>query len=292
MVQAALSIYAQTLSPRNFEEIREFIETRCGIRIPPAKKQMVEGRLRKRLKALGIPSFDEYCDYVFRSKNGKKEIINLIDVITTNKTDFFREEIHFEFLLYKIVPFLMKGFDIGLERPLRVWSAGCSTGEEPYTIAMVLSEAGERLGVQLKYSILATDISTKALEAAARAVYEEDRVEAVPDEFLRRYFMRSKDPRKGLYRIVPELRARVEFRRVNFMDEDYGIREKMDIIFCRNVIIYFSKETQIQVLTRILSRLRDGGYLFLGHSESIHGLGLPVRPVGPTVYQKGTPSPA
>ena len=279
-------IYNQSLSQRDFNEIRKFMESRCGIRIPPIKKQMVEGRLRKRLKALNIPSYHQYCDYVFRTEEGRDEIINMIDVITTNKTEFFRENSHFEFLAQKAVPELIDRHGAGIKRPLKVLSAGCSTGEEPYSIAMTLAELGRNLRTSFLFSILATDISTQVLKKAATAIYEGERVDSIPTDLLHKYFMRSKDPGKDLFRIVPELRRSVQFRRLNFMDEDYKIRGKMDIIFCRNVIIYFAKDTQEKVLRRLLNCLIPGGYLFLGHSETIHGMNLPVQPVAPTVYQK------
>lgn len=243
---------------------------------------MLEGRLRKRLQSLKLESSAAYCSYVFSGSGHPEEIPRLIDVVTTNKTDFFRESRHFEYLLEVAVPALLSN---GANRNLLVWSAGCSTGEEPYTLAMVLSDYAERHR-GFRFQLLASDISTQVLEHARRAIYKSELLKPVPADLRRKYVMRSKDRASPLQRIVPELRQLVEFRRLNLMDSDFGIDEPVDVIFCRNVIIYFDAPTRAALLNRFSIQLRPGGYLFLGHSETLNGLDVPLTTVGPTVYRK------
>ena len=170
-------------------------------------------------------------------------------------------------------------------KTITVWSAGCSSGEEPYTLAIVLKEfVAERQGID--FLILATDISTNVLEKAKLAVYNEERIGPVPHELRKKYFMKSKDAANRLYRVVPELRECIRFRRLNFMDSDFGFRETMDVIFCRNVIIYFDKETQEKLLNKFCAYLSPDGYLFMGHSETLLGMDVPLVQVAPTVYRK------
>ena len=271
------------LSEADFTRIARFVEGHCAIRMPPSKRIMVESRLRKRLRAVGAAGFRAYIELVF-APGGESELVHLVDSITTNKTDFFREPQHFEYLLRTAVPELIRSRGAGLRRPLAVWSAGCSSGEEPYTLAMVLMEVAEGLpGFQFR--ILATDISTAVLQKAQRAVYEEERVEPVPLPLRRKYLLRGRNRRLSLVRIAPEVRRRVSFRRLNFLDGQFGFREALDVIFCRNVMIYFDRSTQEALLRRFCGHLTPDGYVFLGHSESINGLRVPLRQVAPTVYR-------
>jgi chemotaxis protein methyltransferase CheR len=172
-----------------------------------------------------------------------------------------------------------------MRRPLMVWSAACSSGEEPYTLAMILDEFSSRVK-GFHYMVLGTDISTKVLDMAKLGIYQEERVIPIPMELRRKYLMRSKDRSKNIVRIVPELRAQVKLRRLNFMDGDFGMREKMDIIFCRNVLIYFDRATQEKVVNRLCNHLNHGGYLFTGHSETLSGMDLPLKIVGNTVSRR------
>lgn len=272
------------LKDREFNRFSGFIYDEVGIKMPPAKKTMLEARLQKRLKALGLSTFEEYADFVFSCAGKGDELIHLIDVVTTNKTDFFREPAHFDYLVKSAIPSLIDDRDAGLRNPLKIWSAGCSTGEEPYTLAMVLSEfAASTPG--FRTSILASDISTSVLSKARNAIYSEDRVDTIPLHLKKKYLLRSRDASKSLVRIAPQLRTMVNFRRLNFM-EDFGLPEQMDIIFCRNVIIYFDKPTQERLLNRFHQQLARGGFLFLGHSETLNGLNVPLHPVASTVYRK------
>ena len=278
------SVLSAVLKDREFNRFSTFIYEEVGIKMPLAKKTMLEARLQKRLKALGIGSFEAYADYVFSAEGQREELVHLIDVVTTNKTDFFREPAHFEYLVKTAIPSLMDDREAGFRSPLKVWSAGCSTGEEPYTLAMVLSEFGEA-HPGFRSSILATDISTVVLSKSRNAIYAEDRVDPIPLPLKKKYLLKSRDKSKGLVRIVPHLRSMVQFRRLNFM-EDFSLPEQLDVIFCRNVIIYFDKPTQERLLNRFWRQLVRGGYLFLGHSETLNGLNVPLLPVASTVYRK------
>ncbi len=268
-----------------FQRFSSFIYDSVGIKMPPAKKTMLEGRLQKRLKALGMGSFEEYSDFVFSRKENDSELIHLINAITTNKTDFFREPAHFDFLVKNALPSILSGRREMQREPLRIWSAGCSSGEEPYTLAMVLSEFSEKK-TDVRFSILASDISTKILETARVAIYPEDRTDTIPLSLKKKYLLRNKNPDLSVVRINPQLRSLVSFRRINFMDDDFGIAEKMDVIFCRNVVIYFDKQTQQILMRKFFRQLRPGGYLFIGHSETLNGLDVNFKPVASTVYRK------
>jgi chemotaxis protein methyltransferase CheR len=271
------------LSNADFDRLRALIYDECGISLSSDKKTMMEIRLKRRLRSLEIPSFGEYCDSVFTPEGRTHELVHLIDVITTNKTDFFREAGHFDYLVSRALPDLAASR--GGARKSLVWSAGCSTGEEPYTLAMVLCEySQERPG--FRFGVLATDISTAVLAKASIGIFKSDALGPVPHGLRRKYFMRSRNPESDLLRIVPEVRALVEFRRLNFMDADFGLAEAPEIIFCRNVIIYFDRRTQVSLLERLTRQLAPGGYFFAGHSESLQGMDLPLVPVAPAVYKK------
>lgn len=275
------------MTEKDFGRLSEFIENELGIKMPPAKKVMLESRLQKRLRALGMGSFSQYCDYIFTENGIENELIHMIDVVTTNKTDFFRESQHFDFLVNTAVPDLIRNYGGGIRKSLTIWSAGCSTGEEAYTIAMVLSEFAERYpGLAFDFQIIATDISTRVLSIAKRAVYNEETITPVPMGFRKKYILRSRDSSSMLVRIVPQLRTCVRFRRLNFMHDDFGFREPLDVIFCRNVMIYFDKPTQERLIRKFYEHLAPGGYLFIGHSETFNGIDVPFHKAGPTVYRK------
>ncbi|MDT8421744.1 MAG: protein-glutamate O-methyltransferase [Desulfuromonadales bacterium] len=278
-------LFSSHISEQDFQRFSTLIYDSCGIKMPPHKKTMLESRLRKRLRAHGMNSFEEYSTYLFSEQGMKNELVSMIDVVTTNKTDFFREAAHFEFLTKLALPQLVETRRAGLDRPLRVWSAGCSSGEEPYTLAMVLSEfAGSVPG--FSFSIMATDISTQVLEKARLGIYPLDKVEPVALELKKKYLLRGKGEQASRVRVVPELRSLVSFRRLNFLDDDFGISEPLDIIFCRNVIIYFDQPTQKKLLSKLAGHLRPGSFIFMGHSETLNGLELPLAQVAPSVYRK------
>ncbi|HTV16843.1 MAG TPA: protein-glutamate O-methyltransferase CheR [Acidobacteriaceae bacterium] len=274
--------HEDTLGKRDFARLTALIYAEAGIRLGPEKKTMLEARLKRRLRALGMDSYARYCDHLFGLEDGDEEKIRFIDVVTTNKTDFFREPGHFEFLEQTALPEMAER---NAGRTMLVWSAGCSTGEEPYTLAMVLSEYAEA-HPGFGFRILATDISATVLEKAALGVYTEEAVEPVSAALRRKYLLRSRDRESNRVRIVPELRRQVEFRRLNFMDADYGMEEKAAAIFCRNVLIYFDRPTQLAILRRLTDCLEPRGFLFIGHSETLHEMDLPLRPLGPALYRR------
>jgi chemotaxis protein methyltransferase CheR len=276
-----MNIYQAKMSTAEFNKLSTFIYHEYGIKLPPVKKTMLESRLQKRLQALQFSTFKEYCDFAFSTAGQHSEIVPMIDMVTTNKTDFFREPIHFEFLQTHILPAFINACP---SKPLKVWSAGCSSGEEPYTLAMVLQEFSQT-HIPLDYSILATDISTQMLNKAITAVYAEDRIAGIPLVLKRKYFLKSKDAVKRTVRLMPQIRSKVQFARLNFMD-DLDVPADFDLVFCRNVIIYFDKLTQEKVINKLCDKIKPGGYFFLGHSESITGMTLPLQQLKPTIFRK------
>ena len=275
--------HPDTLSPGDFDRLCTLIYDQSGIKMGPDKKVMLEGRLKRRLTTLQLESYRDYCEQLFYGNNvDGEELVHLIDVVTTNKTDFFREKAHFDYLTANALPDLTA--KIQGSRELMVWSAASSTGEEPYTLAMVLNEYGES-HPGFRFKLLATDISTTVLAKAKLAVYTADVVKPVPVPWLRKYFMRSRDPQSDLLRVVPELRKKVEYRRLNLMEE-FDIAHSLDVIFCRNVIIYFDRPTQEKLFQKMCRLLVPGGYLFVGHSESLSHMDLPLVSVAPALYRK------
>ncbi|MBI9110168.1 protein-glutamate O-methyltransferase CheR [Maridesulfovibrio ferrireducens] len=264
----------------DFKKFSNLIKSEFGIKMPLSKKTMLEARLQKRLRALGMISHSEYCNFLFSPGGLEKELTSLIDVVTTNTTDFFREPKHFELLLTTVLPELTRRSSA----PVKIWSAGCSSGEEPYTLGIVLSEFAEK-NPDFNFSILATDISNEILNKAINAVYPMSKVDVIPMGMKKKYLLKSKNKANQLVRIAPEVRRKVEFRRLNFM-ESFPFKDEKDIIFCRNVVIYFDRATQYTLFSKFCAKLSKGGFLFIGHSESISGMELPVRQIAPTVYQK------
>ncbi len=270
------------MSQADFNRLSNFINQEYGIKLPPSKHIMLQSRLHKRLRELRMRNFKDYIDYVFSQQGRSTELIHMIDVVSTNKTDFFREPSHFEFMNRVLLP------RVAAENPrafLRVWSAGCSSGEEPYTIAMVLSEFRAAHN-GLDFHILGTDISTQVLQAAANATYKMDKVEPVPLELKRKYMLKSKDKDNPQARMAPSIRAKVTFERLNFMDPAYQVGAPFDIIFCRNVLIYFERDVQEQVILKLADRLKPGGTFFMGHSESITNMKVPLAQIQPTIFRR------
>jgi chemotaxis protein methyltransferase CheR len=273
----------ENLSREQYERLAALIYQKAGIQLGSDRQTMLASRIQRRLKALKITSYAEYCTYLFGIHGQREELVHMIDVVTTNKTDFFREPAHFDYLMETALPEIVAACDN--RRPLLIWSAGCSSGEEPYTLAILLSEYAEA-NPGFQFRILATDISTTILEKAKKAVYSEQIVAPIAMDLRRKYLMRSKNRSSDQVRVVPELRSLIEFRRLNFMDNDYGLAEKADAIFCRNVIIYFDRETQENILLKLTRNLVQDGYMFVGHAESLHDMKLPLAPVAPALYRK------
>lgn len=271
------------MSDDEFKKISSFITSNYGIKLPDIKKTMVEGRLQKRLRATGITNFKEYIALVF-SEEGKAELLEMIDAISTNKTDFFRESLHFDFLTKTLLPKYSNEHTSGT---LKIWSSAASSGEEIYTIAFVIEEFIEKMSFpKINYSIVGTDISVGKLKTAISAIYHSDQVKDVPMELMKKYLLRSKDRNSQMVRVVPSIRKKTTFERLNLMDKTYQLDTNFDVIFCRNVLIYFDKETQERVINRLCNHLKPKGFFFLGHSESIIGKEVPLKQIMPTVYQK------
>jgi chemotaxis protein methyltransferase CheR len=268
------------ITSKEYEQFRALIYQECGINLNDSKQTMLVSRLSKRLRTLELDSFQDYYDLIKGQTDGD-EFTLLLDLVSTNKTDFFREPKHFDYLREQIIPILQS------TRRIRIWSSASSSGEEPYTIAMTLYDAvadPERWD----FKILASDISTRVLARAACGVYEEERVRALPKEVVERHFLKGVGDRAGMVKVKPHLAQMVRFRRINLMDDTYPIKTPLDLIFCRNVMIYFDRSTQAELVAKFYRYLKPGGCLFIGHSESLQRLDQPFVSVAPTIYRKGT----
>ncbi len=272
------------LAPKQFKVIQDLIYTHAGIALSENKQTMVQGRLAKRLRALKLNTFEQYVD-MLQSKLSNDELMEFINCLTTNKTDFFRENHHFKYLTEQILPSLMPSLEIGASS-LRIWSAACSTGEEPYSLAIALKEA---LSENVDARILASDIDTEVLEKGAQGIYAADRVAEIPKYLLHRYFDKlRKDPKSDsevMWQAKPDLKKLIRFHRINFQDPTWPIQGKFDAILCRNVMIYFDQDTKRRLVERFSNVLKPGGHLFIGHSETLSGISEKFELVGNTVYR-------
>ena len=268
----------------DFEKISRLVYEQCGINLHVGKKELVKARLGKRLREGRIGSFADYYRYV-TTEEGIDELIAMIDSISTNLTSFFREENHFH-KLREVVPAMIMAPGSGRHVPkLRIWSAGCSTGEEPYSLAINSREIANGNGENCDLKILATDISTRTLRTAVAGVYPKEKVKNIPPLLLRKYFQIGQKRSSGYYRVKKEIKDIIKFRRFNLM-ETVPFNGLFDIIFCRNVMIYFDKETQNGLVNRFYDSLKKGGYFFAGHSESLTGLSHQFKYIEPSVYRK------
>jgi len=281
-MESVSNIYKAQLSDKDFQKLAGFITRETGIKMPLAKKVMLQSRLKKRLTALNITNFSEYTEHVLSKDGLSTELIHMLDAVSTNKTDFFREAIHFEVMRDLVLPEFAQNRS---GQSFKAWSAGCSSGEEPYNIAMVIDDF-IRGGYSFDYQVRGSDISTAVLRTAINGVYTEPRIAPVPKYMLHKYFMRSRDKTKKIFKVVPEIRKKVQFSRINFMDDTFKVPERFDVIFCRNVLIYFDRPTQEAVVSKLLNHLKPGGYFFIGHSESLIDMNLPLKGVRPTVFRK------
>jgi chemotaxis protein methyltransferase CheR len=273
------------LSSREFQQLAAFIHEQAGISLPESKRALVVRRLGGRVQQLGLAAFGEYYEFVRADASGA-EVVRLLDLITTNETHFFREPAHFDMLEGRVFPTWRAEADAGRRsRHVRVWSAACSTGQEPYSLAMqLLTHLPASEGWQI--DILATDISTHALTVAQAATWPVDRAKEIPDRYLRRFMLRGVGECIDRMRAVDEIREAVQFVRLNLNDETYAISGAFDLIFCRNVLIYFSAERRAAVIERLTDRLTRDGLLFVGHAESLHAHRARLTPVMPTVYSR------
>lgn len=277
-------MYNPALNEKQFKHIASYIESTVGIKMPLEKKLMMQSRLNSRLKALNYSNFDDYINFVFsKTPNAESELVKLVDAMTTNLTEFFREPAHFDYLTDVVLPQYAKQDRTNI----KLWSVGCSSGQEPYTLSIVMSEYLRKNQNSIRdFSVLASDVSTRVLKKGINAVYEIDTVTNLPLDLKKRYFLKGKNQFHNEVRVKPELRKHVKFMHLNVMNEDFGFRDTMQIIFCRNMLIYFDKPTQENVINKFLRYLEPGGYLFLGHSETIFGMDLPFKSVAPTVFQR------
>ncbi|MCF6354557.1 MAG: protein-glutamate O-methyltransferase [Candidatus Polarisedimenticolaceae bacterium] len=266
---------------KDFDFLRKISNARTGIVVTDDKFDMFYARLSRRVRALGFSNFSQYCDFVSSDRAGD-EVLELINAVTTNLTAFFRENHHFEFLSKTVLPKLLK--ENRDEKKIRIWSAGCSTGEEPYSLAITLKE---NLPANLRWDIeiLATDIDSNVLAKASKGVYTEDRVKDMHKKTLHKWFMRGKGSNAGSVRVKPEVRSLINFGQLNLM-ESWNAGDIKDVIFCRNVIIYFDRESKTRLVNRYADNLKDGGYLFIGHSESLYKISDRFELIGNTIYQK------
>ena len=266
------------ITDKEFALFKSLIYQQVGITLDTPKKTLLVSRLGKRLRELGLPTYQAYYDCL-SGKGGEEELTKLLDLISTNKTDFFREPVHFDFLREHILP------QAQAVKTLKIWSSASSSGEEPYTIAMTLFDAISDMS-RWDIKILASDISTRVLAKAASGVYEEERVSQLPQDLIRRFFLRGQGIQSGKLKVRPHVAQLVNFRRINLMDPTYPIRSALDVIFCRNVMIYFDRPTQARLMEKFFRYLRPGGYLFIGHSESLQWIEHQFTYLRPTIYQK------
>ena len=269
------------LSPKGFARLARYITSELGIKMPESKMTMLQSRLARRVRELGLPSVEQYGEYLFSSNHGDEREY-FINAITTHKTDFFREPEHFAFLAQKALPDLTSARSG--PRTIHLWSAACSSGEEPYTLAMTVGEH-VRVHPGWDFAILATDVSSKILGRARQGIYTGEQAAAIPTELRKRYLLKSREHAHRMVRVVPALREKISFHCLNLTANHYRVKDHFDYIFLRNVLIYFDKALQESVINRLCRHLNPGGYLFVGHSESLADLRIPVERVQISIYR-------
>lgn len=260
------------ITTKEFRLFQSLVHHEAGIFLSDQKRALLVGRLAPRLRALAMTSFASYHD---RVRSDREELVRMLDAICTNETQFFREPKQFAFLQEVVLP----AWRASGKRQIRVWSAGCSTGEEPYSIAMTLAAGMPEASIE----VLASDLSMKALDRAKSAIWPVERAAQIPVHYRKSFMLRGSGAQEGKMTARPELRALIRFARINLSHETYPVAGRFDLIFCRNVLIYFDAPSKRRVIERLLDRLDPSGYLFLGHSESLNNVDR-VRTVGPTVY--------
>lgn len=284
LVVVGMAADHKMITDQLFEKFSRLVYQECGINLTSGKKELLQARVNKRLRATGIASYRDYYDYITSSDN-QGEIIHFLDSISTNLTYFFREPKHFEFLERTALPKLIQSKMEERNQRLRIWSAGCSTGEEPYSLAMcVLSQLPDP--AKWDFKILATDISTRVLQVGINGIYPRDRIAKVPANLQKMHFRKQRQQNGEVYEVSRKLKDIITFRRLN-LKESYPFSGPFDFIFCRNVMIYFDKETQQHLVQKMANYLSVGGYLMVGHSESLTGLQHGLSYVQPSVYRKG-----
>lgn len=266
---------------QDFKLLGDLVTKHAGIIVVPEKFDMFYSRLARRVRALNLTNFKQYCDLLTSGEQG--EFHNFINAITTNLTSFFRENHHFEFLKNTIIPELL--VKNAASSKIRIWSAGCSTGEEPYSLAITLKEALQQHR-HWDVKILATDIDSNVLETASTGLYKEDRIAGLSPERKSKWFLKGKGQNAGMVSVLPELKEMTSFKRLNLMDVSWPMKGPFDIIFCRNVVIYFDRETKEALVDRYTDLLTSQGYLLIGHSESLNKANTRLKLLGNTIYRK------
>ncbi|BCN93018.1 chemotaxis protein methyltransferase [Thiomicrorhabdus immobilis] len=263
---------------QDFSRVKTIVYDYAGIDLNDSKKNLVYNRLSKRIRFLNMHSFSEYLDFV--ENQGEAEFVHLINAITTNLTFFFRENHHFDYLAKTVIPGLLKSNSAS--KKVRIWSAGCSTGEEPYSIAIILKES---MPAGWDAKVIATDLDSNVVSAGQSGIYKMDRLKGVSEERKKRWFLKGSGSQEGYVKVKPELQQIIEFGQLNLM-HDWPLKDDIDVIFCRNVVIYFDKPTQSKLFNRYADRLPENGHLFIGHSESLYKVCDRFELLGQTIYRK------
>lgn len=280
-----LNINVPPLTDSEFNALVKIIYDETRIKMTEHKKALVTSRLGKRLRALKIKSFSEYIKFL-ESPNGGEETINFVNAVTTNKTDFFRENKHFEYMKNTFLPNWEKAYKEGKVKNLRIWSAACSTGEEPYSILITLHEYFKNNFDKYDIRVLASDIDTNVLQHGQAGIYRDEVIDPIPIDILKKYFLKGSKENEGLYKVKDFLKNNIAFRMLNFKDEDFDIHTQFDLIFCRNVIIYFDKGFQKELFDKFYVYLKDDGLIFIGHSETLFGVSDKFKYVTSNIYKK------
>lgn len=274
------------MTDSEFNRFQAFLYREAGIHLALAKKDLLSGRLMRRMREIGLQTFQDYYHVLVHGDGS--EPIHFFNAVSTNETHFFREQRHFDFLRDTVFPEWIARAGAGAApRRIRMWSAACATGEEPYSLAMLAAESFPRAD-GWEVEILATDLSTRALEQARQGVWSLEKADEIPGPYLKAFMLRGVGPQEGKMKAGPEIRALVRCARVNLNDEAYPVTGVFDAIFCRNVLIYFDQSTKMRVIRRLVAHLAPDGYLIVGQVESLTGLTDHIRPAGPTAYVRST----
>lgn len=268
------------MKPRTFEQFKDLVYQKSGITLGPQKVALVSARIAKRIRALGLESHEDYFRFIIQDESSG-ELVHLLDSISTNVTSFYREPVHFE-----ILADLVREWRVQSQPRFRIWCAASSTGEEPYTLAMTVLEALG--GHHPDFRLLATDISTRVLETARQGIYAPSRIEPVPRHILQKYFQKVGSSHEGAYRVNDDVKRLLTFNRLNLSEPPFPMKGPFDVVFCRNVMIYFDTEVRRRLVLEISRLLKPGGYLMIGHSESLSGIVSPLTLVQPAVYRKAS----
>ncbi|MDH5511409.1 MAG: protein-glutamate O-methyltransferase CheR [Nitrospinota bacterium] len=274
-----------TISDGEFDSFKNLIFEKSGIHLRESKRELLRTRLGALIREKGLGSFKEYFEFILNDRSGR-ELVAMLDAVSTNVTSFFREDGHFEYLGKTVAPMVIKRYEKSSIKNIRGWSAGCSSGEEAYSIAITLLEVAGLGGRGWEMKVLATDISTEMLEKGQRGEYPEDKLKSAPGRLRQKYFDKVEKESEKIYSVKPEVKKLISFRRFNLMTARYPFKRKFDFIFCRNVMIYFDRPTQQSLIGKFYDALEPGGALMIGHSESLTGIDHRFKYVRPTIYQK------